>query len=139
MLLEISQNSQESTCTRVSVLMKLQAWSIFHKALIEDCFLIAEMFYSAYLLVPKQQKDSTPCNLLGIARKCHQMCSVKKGVLTNFTEFTGKHLYQSLRFNKVAGLRSFSQSTSWRLLLNSRNVLLPMSTRPGTAKIFYPV
>ena len=29
----------------------------------------------------------------------------KKGVLRNFTKFTGKHLCQSLSFNKVAGLR----------------------------------
>ena len=29
----------------------------------------------------------------------------KKGVLRNFTKFTGKHLYQSLLLNKVAGLR----------------------------------
>ena len=28
----------------------------------------------------------------------------KKGVLRNFTKFTGKHLCQSLFFNKVAGL-----------------------------------
>ena len=28
----------------------------------------------------------------------------KKGVLRNFAKFTGKHLYQSLFFNKVAGL-----------------------------------
>ena len=28
----------------------------------------------------------------------------KKGVLRNFTKFTGKHLCQSLSFNKVAGL-----------------------------------
>ena len=30
---------------------------------------------------------------------------MKKGVLRNFTEFTGKHLCQSLFFNKVAFLR----------------------------------
>ena len=30
----------------------------------------------------------------------------KKGVLKNFTKFTGKHLRQSSFFNKVAGLRS---------------------------------
>ena len=30
----------------------------------------------------------------------------KKGVLRNFTKFTGKHLCQSLFFNKVAGLRA---------------------------------
>ena len=29
----------------------------------------------------------------------------KKGVLRNFSKFTGKHLCQSLFFNKVAGLR----------------------------------
>ena len=32
-------------------------------------------------------------------------CSVTKGVLRNFTKFTGKHLCQRLFFNKVAGLR----------------------------------
>ena len=29
---------------------------------------------------------------------------MKKGVLRDFTEFTGKHLRQSLFYNKVAGL-----------------------------------
>ena len=29
---------------------------------------------------------------------------VKRGVLRNFTKFTGKHLCQSLFINKVAGL-----------------------------------
>ena len=29
----------------------------------------------------------------------------EKGVLKNFVQFTGKHLCQSLFFNKVAGLR----------------------------------
>ena len=29
---------------------------------------------------------------------------MKKGVLRNFTKFTGKHVCQSLFFNKVAGL-----------------------------------
>ena len=35
-------------------------------------------------------------------------CSIKKGVLRNFAKFTGKHLCQSLFFNKVAGLRPAS-------------------------------
>ena len=39
-------------------------------------------------------------------RSSHKKCSKKKGVLRNFTKFTGKHLCQSLFFNKVAGLRS---------------------------------
>ena len=34
----------------------------------------------------------------------HQRCSVRKGVLRNFAKFTGKHLCQSLFFNKVADL-----------------------------------
>ena len=34
-----------------------------------------------------------------------QRSSVKKGVLRNFAEFTGKHLCQSLFLNKVPGLR----------------------------------
>ena len=67
---------------------------------------------------------------------------MKKGVLTNFTKFTGKYMCQSLFFNKVAGLgpvtlfkkrlwhrcfsvnfakflrTTFLQNTSGRLLLN---------------------
>ena len=55
----------------------------------------------------------------------------KRGVLRNFTKFTGKHLCQSLFFNKVAGLwhrcfpvnfvkflrTPFLQNTSGRLRL----------------------
>ena len=39
-------------------------------------------------------------------RSSHRRCSVRKGVLTrNFGKFTGKHLCQSLLFNKVAGVK----------------------------------
>ena len=38
-------------------------------------------------------------------KSSHRMCSVRKGFLRNFTKFTGKHLCQSLFFNKVTGLR----------------------------------
>ena len=37
----------------------------------------------------------------------HWRCSVRKGVLRNFAKSTGKHLCQSLFFNKVAGLGQF--------------------------------
>ena len=39
----------------------------------------------------------------------------KEGVLKNFTKFTGKHLWQSLFFNKVAGLRlaTFLKKRLW--------------------------
>ena len=36
-------------------------------------------------------------------RSSHRRCSIKIGVLKNFVKFTGKHLCQSLYFNKVAG------------------------------------
>ena len=38
-------------------------------------------------------------------RSNHLEVFCKKGVLRNFAKFTGKHLCQSLFFNKVAGLR----------------------------------
>ena len=47
-----------------------------------------------------------------------QRCSLRKGVFRNFAKFTGKHLCQSLFFNKVAGLSlQLSKNTSGRLLL----------------------
>ena len=53
-----------------------------------------------------------------VFRSSYQRCSVRKGILRNFAKFTGKHLCQSLFFNKVAGPRTpFSQSTSVQLLL----------------------
>ena len=41
-------------------------------------------------------------------RSSHPEVLCKKGVLKNSTKFTGKHLCQSLFFNKVAGLRPAS-------------------------------
>ena len=38
-------------------------------------------------------------------RSSHWRCSVREGVLRNIPKFTGKHLCQSLFFNKVAVLR----------------------------------
>ena len=38
-------------------------------------------------------------------KSSHRRCSIKKVVLKNFAKFTEKHLYQSLFFNEVAGLR----------------------------------
>ena len=40
-----------------------------------------------------------------LTRSSHQRCSLKKGVLKTFAKFTGKHMYQSLFFNKFEGLR----------------------------------
>ena len=38
------------------------------------------------------------------SKAVEQRCSIKKGVFRNFAKLTGKHLYQSLFFNKVTGL-----------------------------------
>ena len=37
----------------------------------------------------------------GAFRSSHRRCSVRKGVVRNFAKFAGKHLCQSLFFNKV--------------------------------------
>ena len=51
----------------------------------------------------------------GALRSSHQRCSVRKGVLRNFANFTGKHLCQSLFFNKVAGNRPGTGIFRWIL------------------------
>ena len=52
--------------------------------------------------------------ILLIFRSSHWRCSVRKGVIRNFSKFTGKQLYQSLYFQKVAGLRP-ATLIKWRL------------------------
>ena len=50
-------------------------------------------------------------------RSSHRRCSVKKVVLKNFANFTGKHLCWSIFFNKVAGLTPILKDISEQLLL----------------------
>ena len=53
---------------------------------------------------------------LPISKNVRSSCSqmfFKVGVLKNFAKFTGKHLGQSLFFNKVAGLRSPLTAAFW--------------------------
>ena len=49
--------------------------------------------YISYFLLSVEQ--------MSCFRRSHQRCSVKKGVLRNFAKFTGKHLCQSVFFNKL--------------------------------------
>ena len=49
----------------------------------------------------KETKQKT----LSFIRSSRPEVFCKKGVLRNLTKFTGKHLFQGLFFNKVAGLR----------------------------------
>ena len=65
-------------------------------------------------------------------RSCRPEVLCKKGVLRNFTKFTGNHQHQSLLFNKVAGvLRNFRKFTGKHLCqsLFYNNVAGP---RPAT-------
>ena len=45
------------------------------------------------------------CRTWASDRSSHRKCSVRKAILRNFANFTGKHLCKSLFFNKVSGLR----------------------------------
>ena len=87
-------------------------------------------------------------------RSIHCRCSVRKGVLRNFTKFTRKYLCQILFFNKAAGLRPATllkkrlwhrcfpvnvveflrtpllQNTSGRLLLSVKSNYFLKSYRP---------
>ena len=46
-----------------------------------------------------------------LSRSSHQRCSVIRGVLRNFVKFKGKHLCQSLFFNKVVDLNFIKKET----------------------------
>ena len=55
------------------------------------------IFYKG-LQITKRIKSS---NLRAFYRRSRRMCSIEEGVLKNFRKLTGKHLRQSLPFNKV--------------------------------------
>ena len=50
-------------------------------------------------------------------RSSHPEVFCKKGVLRNFAKFTGKHLCQSLSFNKVAGLWLLMRLVRWKAVI----------------------
>ena len=55
------------------------------------------------------------------SRSSYQRYSLKKGILRNFTKFTGKHLCQSLFFNKVAKKGTLAQLFSSEFCEISKN------------------
>ena len=76
--LEISQNSQENTCARVSFLIKLQAWNTF--------------FYRK----PKAAASGFVLWISWIARSSQLQMFFRIGALKNFAIFIGKQLCWSL-------------------------------------------
>ena len=63
-------------------------------------------------------RNSQSLNAIKHRNSCPEVF-YKKGVLRNFAKFTGKHLCQSLFFNKTAGLRSFFIEYLWWLILKT--------------------
>ena len=58
--------------------------------------------------IKTNQEQTKKINVLPVISKskCHAEVFCKKGVLKSLTKFTGKHLCQSLFFNKVADFRN---------------------------------
>ena len=65
-----------------------------------DCLWSIRIFFSSNLRSSRNQTSLTE-EIKSINRSSHRRSSVKKGVLKNFTKFTGKRLCQSLFFSKV--------------------------------------
>ena len=72
--------------------------ALLPKLLIINSYRLHTFLYEYSL---KESKDSNLTNL----RSSRPEVFGKKGVLRNFAKFTGKQPWQSLFFNKVAGLR----------------------------------
>ena len=66
--------------------------------------------------------------VLKMSEAVDQSCSVKNGVLENFTKFTGKHVWQSLFFKKVE-VFSFIEHLRRLLLTSSKHVLQSSSLK----------
>ena len=80
---------------------------IWLKISLFDSFLFVLFCYWTY-----QELHTNVCHQINsINRSNHQRCSIEIGVLENFAKFTGKHLWQNLFFNKVAGLQLIKKET----------------------------
>ena len=92
----------------------MQTWYLLWITSAKDCFhctptthcLLSVLLYIQHLLPHYHCYYSE-----AVVRKC----STKKGVLRNFTKFSGKYLCQSLFFDKIAGLRpaTLSKKRLW--------------------------
>ena len=58
---------------------------------------------SSQVLYLKNSFSGHACIYRQASRSSHLRCYIRGGVLRNFSKFTGKHLCQSLFFNKIAG------------------------------------
>ena len=103
MFLKNLQNSQENACARISFLIKLQA-----EAEVFFCeFCNKNTFFTEHLqTIASVDRISRPEVFYKIVAK-------------NLVKFTGKHLRQSLFFNKIATLVTITSLTTLTTLLKN--------------------
>ena len=83
-------------------------------------------FVQFILLMEKLQRIiPTQRKVLVMNRSSRPDVFCKKGVLRNFAKFTGKHLFQSLSFNKVAGLKLWRKCFPVNFVKISRTPSIP--------------
>ena len=83
-----------------SIIFRDLEWFYFYQMKLPFRFQKTQSF-----LFSNTNSQSNQCkHILFLNRSSRQEVFCKKGVVGNFTKFTGKHLCQSLLFNKVAGL-----------------------------------
>ena len=66
---------------------------------------VSSLFFTRNSVNSLSPIDPVNISSYNIFRSSRRGAFYKKGVLRNFTKLTGKHLFQSLFFNKNAGLR----------------------------------
>ena len=102
----------------VSLKLKMCSFVSIIKRSISLCSPLSALSEYRYHCISKTH-DFTDFNMLDLNKKLekdvktirfenlfpHFVCSMEKEILKNFAKFTGKHLCQSLFFNKVPGLR----------------------------------
>ena len=116
--LEISQNSQENTCARVSFLIKLQAKHLFYRTHPDDCFW---KLCLKILIITKIRKKETETTK---SRSSPRRRSVGKGAFRNFEKLKKRLRHMCFPVNFAKFLRTtFLKSTSGRLLLYIKHQL----------------
>ena len=71
---------------------------------------IKNIFGKRRIKIEKNEDENFQLFMLNIYGSSRREVFYGKGVLRNFAKFTGKHLCQSLFFNKVAGLRPVAKN-----------------------------
>ena len=105
------------------------------------CFVFLRNFGSSFVSSNYLTQNQVMAKLTNF-RSSRREVFCKKGVLRNFTKFIGKHLYQSLSFNKVAGQSLFIkketlvQVFSCELCEISENTFFDRTRLVATSTIF---